>query len=228
MSIRGVLLDAGGVLVKSYFGEWNIPRRLFEILGERAGTVPGKEWYAADAAERYLIREDVLMTSLEQEYIARRRYLENVGLRLNWQMNEEELNALAADFTNNPERYIWFEEVDAALMKLREAGFTLAVLSDATPSIGEFIRAHDKDHLLDDIVLSTQVGACKPEPVMYQTILSRLPLKPEEWIFVDDRACNLEGAKQQGMNAVQMVRNNETVWGGPVIHNLFDLVEELC
>jgi putative hydrolase of the HAD superfamily len=52
------------------------------------------------------------------------------------------------------------------------------------------------------VTLSFEVGAVKPEPEIYLRCLSALGVSPEEALFVDDRAVNIEGARALGMHAV--------------------------
>ena len=57
---------------------------------------------------------------------------------------------------------------------------------------------------------------------MYAAILKALDAKPEDCLFVDDRACNVEGAVAASMRAVQMARPAvlpETLWDGPVVNS---------
>ena len=80
--------------------------------------------------------------------------------------------------------------------------------------------------LFNAAVISTQVGAIKPDRRMYEAILKALDAAPEDCLFVDDRACNLEGATAMGMRAVQMARPAclpETLWEGPVAHSFKEL-----
>lgn len=55
----------------------------------------------------------------------------------------------------------------------------------------------------DDYVLSYRVGAVKPSARIYQEAIARARCRPEECFFTDDVAAYVEGARQQGMDAVQ-------------------------
>lgn len=56
--------------------------------------------------------------------------------------------------------------------------------------------------LFDQVVLSYELGAVKPDPIMYETIAMRLGVLPEEAVFVDDRVEFVAGAQQVGMQAI--------------------------
>lgn len=221
--ITTILLDAGGVLVRALHGEWDIPAALYEILGDRAKDVPGDAWHAAHDRFHDLIREDAVLDAAG-EYRQRRAFLDVVGKALDWHMTEAELDALAQDFTCNDARYIWYDDVAPVLLRLH-CKYRIGVLSDAMPSVETYARAYENGHgFFDEIVLSTQIGACKPDPRMYGEILRRMNVRPEECVFVDDRACNLEGAESCGIRGVQMLRDgSEKSWNGAAIRGLTDL-----
>jgi 2-haloacid dehalogenase len=55
--------------------------------------------------------------------------------------------------------------------------------------------------LFRGIVVSGEEKLLKPDPALYLRALDRFGLKPEEALFVDDRAINVEGARAVGMHA---------------------------
>ena len=55
---------------------------------------------------------------------------------------------------------------------------------------------------MDGEVFSCYVNQLKPEPEIYQTILDKYQLKPEESVFIDDRPENCQGAQKQGIHTI--------------------------
>ena len=55
----------------------------------------------------------------------------------------------------------------------------------------------------DDFVLSYEVGAMKPSPLIYQDALKKAGCPAEECFYTDDIAEYVEGAKKLGIDAVQ-------------------------
>lgn len=51
-----------------------------------------------------------------------------------------------------------------------------------------------------DIVVSGEVKLLKPDPAIYFLALDRFRLRPDEALFIDDRAINVDGAEAVGMN----------------------------
>ena len=51
-------------------------------------------------------------------------------------------------------------------------------------------------------VLSYKVGALKPAPEIYRAALLRAQCRPEECLFIDDIAANIEGARREGIDGI--------------------------
>ena len=82
--------------------------------------------------------------------------------------------------------------------------YRLVLLSNTNAIHFEMIR--DNYPLLRHFhafVLSHEVGAMKPSPVIYRKAISEAGCLAEECFFTDDIAEYVEGARQQGIDAVQ-------------------------
>ncbi|MEO7652921.1 MAG: HAD family phosphatase [Bryobacteraceae bacterium] len=55
----------------------------------------------------------------------------------------------------------------------------------------------------DDYVLSHEVGALKPSPLMYEAAVARAGCEPGECFFTDDIPAYVAGARASGIDAVQ-------------------------
>ena len=100
------------------------------------------------------------------------------------------------------------------LKRLKELGYQIYILSnygktfyEERLSNFEFLRYSDGQ------VISYQEQYIKPEPEIYQILLSRYQICPEEAVFFDDLPKNLETAKTFGINTVQ-VRGYESIEEG--------------
>lgn len=62
--------------------------------------------------------------------------------------------------------------------------------------IGAYLSKADKG------VFSFAEKLCKPDLKIYQLLIDRYQLKPEDCVFVDDRLENIEAAKQLGFSVV--------------------------
>ena len=55
---------------------------------------------------------------------------------------------------------------------------------------------------IDNYVVSSSVHLAKPEPAIYQLLLSKYNLKAQESVFIDDRADNVNAAMALGMSGI--------------------------
>ena len=166
--------------------------------------------------------EGRLVAGVEEERRLRGEYIRTLSEHMGWQLTAGEIIRLTDDFTDNIRRYSLFNDVKPWLTRWKPR-YGLGMLSDAMPSILGFMEKFGIADFFDAMVISTQVGATKPDPKMYGAILEALKADPGDCLFVDDRAENLEGALLAGMKAVQMARSAfppTRLWDGPVVHDL--------
>ena len=101
------------------------------------------------------------------------------------------------------------------LMKLHEKGYKTYILSNYMKEPFEITKSkHDFFDLVDGMVISYQGRAIKPEKKIYQTLLSRYNLIPEECVFIDDHQNILDVAQTFGIKTI-------------LYHSKVDLREEL-
>lgn len=55
---------------------------------------------------------------------------------------------------------------------------------------------------IDNYVVSSSVHLAKPEPAIYQLLLSKYNLKAQECVFIDDRTDNVNAAMALGMSGI--------------------------
>ena len=226
--MKHLIFDCGGVMVWPRLGEWNIPFGALEILGPRARDIYTSKYLKAHRTAVRLLDEDQLVPDVEAERQLRREYIQSMNALMDWKLAAHELSRLTDDFTDNINRYGLFEDV-AIWLKRWKSRYKLGMLSDAMPSLIKFMDHWGLLKLFDATVISTQIGAIKPDPKMYEAILQRLNADPSDCLFVDDRAVNLDGAIAAGMKAVQMARPAflpQALWDGPVVDS-FEALDRL-
>jgi len=226
--MKHLIFDCGGVMVWPRLGEWNIPFGALEILGPRARDLYTSKYLKAHRTAVHLLDEDQLVPNVETERQLRRKYIQSVNDLMDWRLPTLDISRLTDDFTDNINRYGLFEDVAPWLMRWKSR-YSLGMLSDAMPSLIKFMDQWGLLSLFDATVISTQIGAIKPDPKMYEAILQKLNAEPADCLFVDDRAANLEGAIAAGMKAVQMARPAflpEVLWDGPVVDS-FEALDRL-
>lgn len=97
------------------------------------------------------------------------------------------------------------------LDKLREKGYKLYVLSNTNPVmynhwIDNAFRKDGKsiNDYFDGIVTSYQERMCKPDPELFQRVIDRYKLNPQETLMLDDSEANVKAAKSIGLNAIRI------------------------
>lgn len=223
--MKHLIFDCGGVLVYPRLGDWKLPYRMAEILGARSKDIYTSRFLLAQRQCEQWLDEAQLVPDTAEERRLRLEYIRAIDEKMEWHLSLADINTLAADFTENPRRYGFFTDVQPWLLRWKER-YSLGMLSDAMPSILVFMKQQGLLDLFNAAVISTQVGAIKPDKRMYEAILNALNAAPEDCLFVDDRPCNLEGAVEMGMRAVQMARPAclpEAIWEGPVAHSFKEL-----
>lgn len=223
--MKHLIFDCGGVLMYPRAGDWSTPYGITDILGERAKDLHTSKYLLAHRLAADWLNEARLVRDVEEERGLRREYIRSMNLRMGWRMTRDEIERLTDNFTDNVRRYGLFEDVDPWLKRWKSR-FALGVLSDAMPSLVVALKAFGLYELFDAVVISTQVGAIKPDPRMYAAILKALDAQPGDCLFVDDRKENLEGAAAAGMRGVQMARPAflpAALWDGPVARSMEEL-----
>lgn len=107
----------------------------------------------------------------------------------------------------------------AALQRVADRGPTGILTNGAEAVQRAKVERHDLDDLVDAVVVSTAVGAQKPDPGIFAAAEDRLPA--DSYLFVGDAyEEDVEGARRAGWRAVH-VRNDEDA---PAVGSLADLV----
>lgn len=96
------------------------------------------------------------------------------------------------------------------LHKLKGQGYCLYALSNFHREAFHYVRSeYPWFELFDGMVISYEINAIKPEPEIYQVLIDRYDLEPEESIFIDDVWANLMGAKAFGFHTVHFTSVEE-------------------
>jgi len=82
---------------------------------------------------------------------------------------------------------------------LKAAGYKLYVLSNMSREFIAFLRRFPVYGLFDGEVVSCEEQVVKPEPQIYNILLSRYGLDPAETLFIDDRRSNIAAAEALGI-----------------------------
>ena len=89
----------------------------------------------------------------------------------------------------------------AELVKdLKKAGIHVYLLSNISRYFSSHKEANPVLFEFEDWVFSAEVGLVKPDPAIFRHAVEKFGVVPEETLFVDDNAKNLEGAASVGLS----------------------------
>lgn len=112
---------------------------------------------------------------------------------------------------------VWFdvenapdEQMLTAVSQLRQAGFICCLATNQEPYRFQYIQ-HEMGFAaqFDYLFASCTLGCMKPEASYYQQITTALKLAPNEILFWDDSAGNVDGARAFGWQAEQFTSFDE-------------------
>lgn len=183
--IKNIIFDVGEVLL-GY--RWHYILELSGLAPEDGVRVfkeifESKIWRDLDAG-------DVMLTDAKELF--REKYPEE-GENIEFFLSHPELMPIA-----RPE--VWEQ-----LPKLKDKGYKLYVLSNYGKELFEMHTAGSGFlQYMDGGVISYEVHVCKPDAAIYKALLDKYSLNPEECVFYDDKAENIDGAAACGIKGVRI------------------------
>ena len=186
-NLRAVLFDADGVL-QHMVAEWR------DELGERSGEDGADQTRLLDdiaRAERPTMTGEVdLPQSLTQ-------VLEEHDTDLEVDEILEAWHDLEVD-----------EDVLDGVRALAGRGLIRALTTNQSEQRAAWMQTNlPYDDLFDAHFYSCEMGVAKPDPAYFQHVLDTLGVAPEEALFLDDTAVNVESAAALGLHAELFARN---------------------
>lgn len=98
------------------------------------------------------------------------------------------------------------------IQELKGKGYRVLYLSNFSEKAEtDCARALDFIPYMDGGILSYQEKVIKPMPEIYQLLIDRYDLKPEECVFMDDTLVNLEGAERFGIHTIHFHDREQAV-----------------
>ena len=185
MALRAVIFDYGRVLTGP--PDPAAHEALVRITGLSSDRLDGLYWKDRQAYD------EGKLTGLEFW----RRVAGEAGLELS-ESAIEELNLWDARMWTRGDRAMLDWQV-----ALKQRGLLTAIVSN----MGDTVHEHMERELewlsrFDLLVWSYQLRVAKPDPAIYRYALERLGTRPEETLFIDDKAENLDTALALGMRGL--------------------------
>ena len=185
MSIRAVLFDLGGVIVRT---EYQAPRQhLAESLGMDYDDIDkivfggGINGSAARATLGQISEDEHWLNVLK---ILKQPASENERIRAEFFAGDI-IDRTLLDF----------------LRSLRPK-YKTGLISNAWSGLRNYILREKFDDAFEYMIISSEVGAAKPDPKIFQIALEQLQVRANEAVFVDDFIENIEACQKVGMKGI--------------------------
>ena len=181
-TVRTLLLDAGGVLVRPDF-----ERVAAALRGQGVATEAACLRAAEAPAKRELDRPAGVGTATDEErgWVYFNLLLRHAGIARSGATDA----ALAELKAWHDQHCLWDdvpEGVGPALRRLRAAGLRLAVVSNSNGTVRLLLERLGLLDLFEEVLDSAVEGIEKPDPRIFQLALERLGVSPEEALFAGD------------------------------------------
>lgn len=180
--IKNIVFDVGNVII-----HWQ-PKEIVSgfIKDERAIDILSKaiflneDWYRMDSGDLSYFDGVKLFKSRVPDNL--KRYVDEILEPSNWN-----------------EKYIFLQETEDLIDKLKEKGYKCYILSNISDVIGEAIKNSSPGKKMDGLILSAFEHKVKPNKDIYELLFNRFDLKPKECFFIDDRKDNIDAGLNLGM-----------------------------
>lgn len=186
MSIRAVIWDLGGVLVRT------------NDFASRA-ELAAQHGMSREALEELVYGEDS----------GKRAQLGLIDVNQHWE-NVRTALRLPDDQVDEFRTLFWGgDRLDVGLIDFirdLKREYRTGLLSNAFSNLRQVIReTWQIADAFDAIVISAEEGVVKPDPRIYRISLDRLEVQSGEALFIDDMRPNVDAARRLGMQAIQFL-----------------------
>lgn len=190
--ITTIIFDIGNVLAdfswKEHYESFGYDEEMVERLAK--ATVKNPVWNEYDRG--VMSTEEIVRAFVESD-----PEIEGDIIRV--------LRNLGAMVKRNDYAIPWIQE-------LKGKGYRVLYLSNFSEKAEtDCTRALDFIPYMDGGILSYQEKVIKPMPEIYQLLIDRYDLKPEECVFMDDTLVNLEGAERFGIHTIHFHDREQAV-----------------
>lgn len=183
MSIRAVIFDLGGVILRT---EDQTPRaRLVERLG---------------------ISREQMYYHVFDSPSAQQATVGKMSAVSHWEAVRQALGLSPEEFPSVMEDFWAGDRLDTDLVseiRLLRPRYKTALLSNAWDNLRQALeRDWGIADAFDEMFISAELGLAKPDSRIYRLALERLNVAPPEAVFVDDFLDNVIAARQLGIHTV--------------------------
>lgn len=185
MSIKAVIFDLGGVIVRT---EYQAPR---QHLAERFGM-------EYDDIDKVVFGGGANSS-------AARASIGEITEDEHWLNVMKLLKQPASEYERIRDEFFGGDVIDHEILDFLRSikpKLKVALISNAWSGLRDYIVREKFDDVFDHMIISAEVGVAKPDAKIYHIALEQLQVQPEEAVFVDDFIENIEACEEIGMEAI--------------------------
>ena len=197
--MKAVFFDAGGTLIHIDYD------RLGQAVWPTGRRVSRSDWIAAEYAGRSAVEEAMMQGQAASDYSRWKVHFSGMLGELG--VDPESFDLVAPRVVaENKKASLWCvsgPEIVQALADLREAGYIVAVISNADGTVEKMLEAAGLLQHLEFVIDSGKVGVEKPDPRIFQMALDKAGVSAAESYYVGDiYPVDVVGARNAGLTPV--------------------------
>lgn len=194
--------------------------------------------YAADFCSRHFptlsdaettARVEDMALSIRGGYVEREVFFQSLIEKWDWHSSPS-IEELILDYNQIfPTFSTLFDDTRPVLTQLKARGYRLGILTNGVSVLqNRKLDCCGVRALVDESVVSGDIGVHKPDPRVFLYAAERLSLPPERILFVGDHPVNdIRGAKEVGMAVLRLLQGvfaQEDLEGVPTVRTLSELL----
>lgn len=187
--LKNIIFDLGNVVLKL---NWDI------VLDKYVENTDDKK-----------ILENVIFNSEEWKKLDEGTIEKTIAINNMFSKLPERLYASCIDIMKNWQDGLVINiEILRFIEHLKQNGYNTYILSNAPLDIPDYLERNDLNKYFDGKIISSEEKIVKPNKEIYELILKRFSLNPEECLFIDDKPENINGAYLCKINGYIFDYNN--------------------
>jgi len=185
MSIKAVIFDFGGVIVRT---EYQAPRQhLAQSFGMDYDDI------------------DKVVFGGGPNGSAARASIGEITEEEHWQNVMKTLKLPVSEIERVRDEFFAGDVIDHEIVEFLRSikpKYKTGLISNAWSGLRNYIAREKFDDAFHHMIISAEVGVAKPDPKIYHIALEQLQVQPEEAVFVDDFIENIEACEKVGMKGI--------------------------
>ncbi|QUC64953.1 HAD family phosphatase [Nitrosopumilus sp. K4] len=182
--IKCILFDIGGVLV-----DWHM------------------SWITSEVSKRFKIKESLInegftnyLHELDSGYIDENTFWRKIADYIGSESLRNNTESLwSTYFSKNAKPN---HSIINIAKDLQTNSYTMGIISNIEKITHKIVNDWNVLEPFEHYFMSYQIGFSKPNPKIYEHVLERLPFKPNEVFFIDDKQSNVDAARKFGLKSV--------------------------